>query len=227
MGITIHTIPLGVANTFIVKGQGTVLIDCGVPKKANAFSKHLQAIGIRPQDIQLIIITHGHWDHIGSAADIKQISGAKILMHQEDCKWLEALYESPPQGVNLWGKFLAKTMAALMSPFIHVRPAEVDIVLDKDSLSLDEYGIPGRIVCTPGHTSGSISLLLESGEAIVGDMAMNKFPMRLSPGLPIFAENMPQLIDSWKALLEEDIKSIYPSHGGPFSPDVMRRAVLL
>jgi glyoxylase-like metal-dependent hydrolase (beta-lactamase superfamily II) len=67
---------------------------------------------------------------------------------------------------------------------------------------------------------------LESGEAIVGDMAMNKFPMRLSPGLPIFAENMPQLIDSWKALLEEDIKSIYPSHGGPFSPDVMRRAVL-
>jgi glyoxylase-like metal-dependent hydrolase (beta-lactamase superfamily II) len=52
MPTTIHTIPLGVANTFIVKGEGTVLIDCGVPKKANAFIKHLQASGIRPQDIQ-------------------------------------------------------------------------------------------------------------------------------------------------------------------------------
>jgi glyoxylase-like metal-dependent hydrolase (beta-lactamase superfamily II) len=54
---------------------------------------------------------------------------------------------------------------------------------------------------------------------------MNSLPMRLSPGLPIFAENLPQLIESWRKLLEEDIKSIYSSHGGPFSPDIMRKAV--
>jgi glyoxylase-like metal-dependent hydrolase (beta-lactamase superfamily II) len=117
-------------------------------------------------------------------------------------------------------------MAALMSPFIHIRPAKVDIVLDNTLLSLNEYGIAGKIVHTPGHTPGSISIVLETGEAIVGDMAMNKFPMRLSPGLPIFAENMPHLIDSWKMLLEEDLKSIRPSHGGPFSPGVIRRAII-
>ena len=70
MSITIRTVPLDVAKTFIVKDQGTVLVDCGPPEKANAFVRHLPATGIKPEDIQLIIITHGHWDHIGSAADI-------------------------------------------------------------------------------------------------------------------------------------------------------------
>ena len=103
--------------------------------------------------------------------------------------------------------------------------AGVDIGFDADELSLADYGIAGRIVYTPGHTAGSISVLLDSGEAIVGDMAMNSLPMRLSPGLAVFADNLPQLIASWRMLLSRDVQTIYPSHGGPFSPEVMRRAV--
>jgi glyoxylase-like metal-dependent hydrolase (beta-lactamase superfamily II) len=225
MSPAIHTLPLGVANAFILKDQGTVLVDCGPPKKVDAFIKQLSAARIEPQDIRLIIITHGHWDHIGSAAQIKQMTGAKILMHQKERKWLEDLYTAPPQGVGGWGRFLAKTMAAVMTPFIHVHSARVDIGFDAEELSLEPYGIAGRIVYTPGHTAGSISVLLDSGEAVVGDMAMNSLPMRLSPGLPVFAESLFQLMESWRMLLRQDVRTIYPSHGGPFSPDVMRRAV--
>jgi len=222
MNISIHAISLGIANVFVVKDQGTVLIDCGAPKKTNALIKQLQAAAIKPQDIGLIVITHGHWDHIGSAADIREITGANILMHQEERKWLEGLYESPLHGVGIWGNILTRTMAPVMAPFIHVRPGTVDIALDRPTFSLERYGIAGRIIHTPGHTAGSISILLDSGEAIVGDMAMNSLPMRLSPGLPVFAENLAKLIESWRILLKEDVKMIYPSHGGPFSPDIMR-----
>ena len=57
-------------------------------------------------------------------------------------------------------------------------------------MSLAGYGIPGKIIYTPGHSMGSVSVLLDNGEAFVGDLAMNEFPLRLSPGLPIFAEDM-------------------------------------
>ncbi len=101
----------------------------------------------------------------------------------------------------------------------------VDIGFVADELSLDEYGIAGRIVYTPGHTAGSISVLLDSGEAVVGDMAMNSLPMRLSPGLPVFAENLSQLMESWRMILKQGVATIYPSHGGPFPADVMHKAV--
>ena len=225
MSVAIHTLFLGVARAFVLQDEGTVLVDCGAPGKADAFVKQLAAVGIEPQKIQLIILTHGHWDHIGSAARIQQLTGAKILMHQKERRWLEDLYTAPPRGVGLWGRLLAKTMGAAMSPFIHVSAAKVDIGLDADELSLAPYGIAGRIVYTPGHTAGSISVLLDSGAALVGDMAMNSLPMRFSPGLPVFAENLPQLMESWRMLLERNLQTIYPSHGGPFAPEVMRRAV--
>ncbi|RLB18079.1 MAG: hypothetical protein DRG82_04875 [Deltaproteobacteria bacterium] len=225
MAISVHTISLGIANVFILNNRGTVLIDCGPPKKADVFIKQLEAAGIKAQEIGLIIITHGHWDHIGSAADIKKLIGADIVMHQQEKKWLEELYESPLHGVGIWGKILAKTMVPAMKPFIHVRPAAVDIALDQFPFSLEPYGIAGRIIHTPGHTTGSISVLLDSGEAIVGDMAMNSLPMRLSPGLPTFVENLEALVASWRMLLKENLKIIYPSHGGPFSPDIIRQAL--
>jgi glyoxylase-like metal-dependent hydrolase (beta-lactamase superfamily II) len=74
----------------------------------------------------------------------------------------------------------------------------------------------------PGHSSGSVSVLLDTGEAFVGDMAMNKFPLRLSPGMPIYAENSQLLIESWQTLMDEGVKTVYPAHGDAFSADVMR-----
>jgi len=92
----------------------------------------------------------------------------------------------------------------------------VDLVITDDGLSLEEYGIPGRIIYTPGHTPGSISLLLETGDAFVGCLTHNAPPFRLSPNHPIFAEDLDKLWESWKFLIDQGADMIYPGHGDPF-----------
>ena len=88
---------------------------------------------------------------------------------------------------------------------------------DNEGLSLIDYGIPGRIIHTPGHTLGSVSVLLDTGDAFVGCMAHNNPPFRLKPGLPIFAENLSMLKKSWRKLLDMGARTIYPGHGNSFS----------
>lgn len=84
------------------------------------------------------------------------------------------------------------------------------------------FTIQGKVIHTPGHSSGSVSILLDTGEAFVGDLAVNKFPLRLTPGLPIFAEDWPKLIESWQKLLDLGVKTVYPAHGKAFSADIIR-----
>ena len=87
---------------------------------------------------------------------------------------------------SAWGNFLCVLMKTLFTPFRTIKPADVDIVLDNNEFSLADYGIAGKVIYTPGHSSGSVSVLLDTGEAFVGDLAMNTLPMKFSPGLPVF-----------------------------------------
>ena len=107
----------------------------------------------------------------------------------------------------------------------HIPATNVDIVLGDGDFPLTEYGIPGKIVYTPGHSIGSVSVLLETGDAFVGDLAMSGFPV-VTPGLPILAENMQKVKASWKVLLDQGAKTIYPAHGKPFSVDIIQKALL-
>ena len=93
-------------------------------------------------------------------------------------------------------------------------------------MSLAGYGIPGKIIYTPGHSVGSVSVLLDSGDAFVGDLAMNAFPLRLSPGLPIFAEDMEKVKASWRRLLGDGAKTVYPAHGKPFAAELIRKSLV-
>jgi len=220
----IYQMVLGFDNCYILRGRFCILIDGGSLGQGDNFRKNIQKLAMKPEEIKLIVLTHGHWDHIGSAADIKDISGARIAMHRWEKDVLEKSLQPTPPGGTLWGQILV-WLISLCKPFSHISPAKVDIILGDEDVSLAEYGIAGRIIHTPGHSAGSVSVLLDSGEAFVGDLAMAGFPLRFSPGLPILAENMEQVRKSWQKLLSAGAETIYPAHGKPFSADIIRRTL--
>jgi hydroxyacylglutathione hydrolase len=74
--------------------------------------------------------------------------------------------------------------------------ARADVVLEGEQLSLGAYGIEAELLHTPGHTPGSLSVLLPGGEALVGDLD--------------------QAVASWNLLLARGVKTVYPGHGRPF-----------
>jgi len=224
MNIDIISISLGFDQCYVLKGDGVIVVDAGQPNKGVAFIKALGNAGIKPHDVQLVVMTHGHWDHIGSASEIKSSTGATLAIHHSEAHWLENSLTPLPPGSTPWGKVFI-SLHQLFMPFIKVPAVKADLLLGDNDLSLVDYGIPGRIVCTPGHSSGSVTVLLDSGEAFVGDLAMNKFPLRLSPGLPIFAEDPTEVIKSWKKLIELGASTIYPAHGKSFPIAVIEAAL--
>jgi hydroxyacylglutathione hydrolase len=222
--VLIQPLKLGADRCYLIQGDGIVMIDGGFPKRTRKFLTTLEKLALRPDAIKLVILTHAHWDHIGSVKIIKDMTGAKVALHREEREWLEKTLKPVPPAVTSWGRFLARIMTMLL-PRINIPAVEVDIVLEDRAFALAEYGIPGRVLPTPGHSRGSVSVLLETGAAFVGDLAMNSWPLRLGPGLPIFFEDIQQIRESWTLLLNKGAKMIYPAHGWPFSANVIRKAL--
>jgi glyoxylase-like metal-dependent hydrolase (beta-lactamase superfamily II) len=224
MKVDILTIPLGFDQCYVLKGKAVIAVDAGQPNKGKTFVRALESAAISPQEVKLVLMTHGHWDHIGSAKEIKSLTGAALAMHHSEAHWLESSLKPLSAGVTAWGKVLT-ALHKLFMPLIKVPAAKVDLAIGDDGLSLVDYGIPGRVLHTPGHSSGSVTVLLDTGEAFVGDLAMNRFPLCLSPRLPIFAEDTAAAVRSWKMLLDRGASTVYPAHGKPFPASVIEKAV--
>ena len=70
-----------------------------------------------------------------------------------------------------------------------------------------------------------MSVLLEQGDAFVGDLAMNGLPMRWGPGMTIFSDSRATVIESWRKLLDLGATRIHPAHGRAFPASVFRKGL--
>ena len=222
MKTEIHRFSLGVANCYLIKEEGVILVDAGTPNRQGKFLKTLKDLSIEPKDISLILLTHGHWDHVGSVHEIKRLTGGKVAINQHEKDWVEQALQPLPPGISLWGKIFGAIIKIFM-PLVNFTGTSVDLVLEDKEFPLEPYGIHGKVLYTPGHSLGSMSLLLDTGDAFVGDLATNGLPLRIGPGMSLFTEDTNAARESWRLLLERGAKWIYPGHGKPFKADALEK----
>jgi hydroxyacylglutathione hydrolase len=212
-------------NVFLIRGRGgCVLVDTGNPGKADRIlarlaahtSTSLSAGGVAPHDVRLILITHGHVDHFGSAAELRERTGAPVAIHALDADAVrQGIHQPDSLHPTSWPIDLLLRIPLPLFP--DRAPAfEPDIVFEEE-WRLDQYGVAGQVILTPGHTPGSVSVLLDSGEAIVGDLAMGQLMSIIHrPGLPIVAWDLERNRESVRRLVALSPRVVYVGHGGPF-----------
>ncbi|MGA2367469.1 MAG: MBL fold metallo-hydrolase [Dehalococcoidia bacterium] len=207
-------------NSYIVRGDKPIIVDTGLPGYDASILQSMEENGIGPGDVSLIIITHCHQDHFGSVAALKQKTGAPVAIHKADAEYLKTGGNPPLIPVGAKGKTMEVVSKMVKKP--EVTGLTPDILIESE-MDLAKYGVKGKIILTPGHTPGGISIALESGEVLVGDLIFGGLIRPAAPGFPYFAESVEQLLQSIQKVLDLQPKIIYAGHGGPFTAESVRR----
>jgi len=211
-------IRLRLSNAFLVVGKRPVLVDAGSPGEAEKILSAVRSNGVEPRDLSLILLTHAHTDHAGSAKALREQTGAPVALHPADAQMLRRGTMGKLKPVRPRHRLLELYVNKPFEGF------EADIELADDQ-RLDEFGLAGSIVATPGHCAGSVSVVLDSASeetprnAIVGDLLIGGFLggmfNRHRPRLPYFAEDLQELNRSINRLLGHATGNWYLGHGGP------------
>jgi len=209
--MNVHTLFTGVANTHIVENErGVIVIDAGMPRHARQIVNALRALGHSPQDLKLILLTHGHIDHAGSAVALKRLTGAPIALHRADARLTATRDLKIPPGRSATTDVVGQTIAK----FGWVVPLETftpDVWLE-DGMALRDFGIDARVVHTPGHTAGSVSLAFDDGAVFVGDAILNL----LHVSFPLFWEDAVAARESACKIRALQPRVCYSGHGRAF-----------
>ena len=145
----VYSIKLFFNRAFLLTGENLVLIDTGYPYQAQRITRFIRKIGRKPEELSLIILTHHHIDHRGSARALKKLTGAKIAAHPDDIPFINGKKHSYKGYKLKWVQFLL----FLTELIFRQEKVNVDIEL-RDGNSINNLIIHH----TPGHTEGSISL---------------------------------------------------------------------
>jgi glyoxylase-like metal-dependent hydrolase (beta-lactamase superfamily II) len=162
----VHLIPNITANPYlIIDPDGLTLIDAGLPGSHRKILRYLAGLGYAPKDLKRILITHADFDHVGGLAALQAATGARVFASRVEAQAMAEGHPSRPlKPRSVIVKLLFTAMAGLFKP----TSVQVDELL-ADGQTLPVLG-GLRVVETPGHTPGHISLFAPSaGILFCGD----------------------------------------------------------
>lgn len=192
--------------------HGPALVDTGLPGQAAQIAAALAEQGLAVADLRRIIITHQDFDHVGTLHELVQASRAQVLAHASEAPFIDGT--ELPRFAHPELQAQRPELRAIVEAF---RPTPVDLLLHDDT-RLDLAG-GVRVVFTPGHTPGHISLYLERTRTLIAGDALVAQDGRLHGPLPQASMDMPRALQSVRRLAELDIATIICYHGGVVADD--------
>lgn len=211
----------GMSNGFFIFDKAVVAVDSGCLEGEEVFLDVCKKAGIKPTDIKLIIVTHGHVDHFYNVPAMKKLSGAPVMCHKNAADFLNKGLDPDVMGRTSEGKEIIRRQEAEGNPTDHTPVVKVDYEIEGD-YDLTPWGVSGKLIYTPGHSRGCMSVVLDTREAIVGDIIV-KTPLTGLPGLAFLSygeDTNEELYASVRKLLDCADK-FYSGHGGPFDRDTV------
>lgn len=171
----IPTTPFDLVNSFLLADDdgSLTLVDAGLKRADKRILAALAELGKAPADVRRIVLTHAHSDHAGGLAGTQSATGARVLSHDRDAVYLQS--GTPPQLDT--SRRAGRLLNRVRGGFAKVTVAETF----QDGAVLPVAG-GLRVVHTPGHTPGHVSLLHEAtGVLVTGDSIFNVRGLRYSP----------------------------------------------
>ena len=221
-GSLVRRLLAGRSNVFLVSRDNRhLLIDTSTKMNRRELAMKLDALSIKPGALSALILTHAHFDHAANAAMIRNTYNAKIIVSEREAGLLESGKNAPLQGAVPVTRFLYRFIMKRFSvmDWLGYDPCNYDIVV-RDRYDLNDFGFNAYIMPTPGHTAGSMSVIVDDEIAIAGDALFGVFPGSV---LPPWAADRGQMIRSWKILLDTGCRLFLPSHGRPRDRDTLLR----
>lgn len=220
----IHHFDCGPFNWYLIEeGARLTLVDAGFPGHYDVYRKGLKTLGKSSKDIEAIVLTHAHADHIGFAEKVRKETGVKVYVHSADAKMACKPLQLPWFGLlsNAWRAYTAKMLGVAIINGVFTMPHLTKVQTISDGQVLDIPGRP-RVLYTPGHTDGEIVLFLEDRKVLIsGDTLVTRNLLTGELGQPqltnpILNGNYKQAMRSLDLLRELGEVTMLSGHGIPW-----------
>ncbi|MBC8063000.1 MAG: MBL fold metallo-hydrolase [Clostridiaceae bacterium] len=228
----IINLKLKVTNCFLIKCETKyILIDTGYEYEWELFCKKLKDVSVSINEISHIILTHHHDDHCGLLNNLLEANKDIRVVMSHLAKDLLLKGEND---ITHGGGLVNKRISLLFSlerlisngkgvvkrtlKFNPYKTRENDILV-KGETQLKDIGVnlQGKIIETPGHSIDSISIMFEDGNSFVGDAAANFLQFAGTKYCVVFICDMDEYYNSWRKIISNHAKEIFPAHGRPFN----------
>lgn len=193
------------ANCYLLQGEGgSILVDTCNYKDGPALLR-----AVTGKNVKLILLTHCHFDHVSSAAYLAKRLNVPIAMSEKDLHLIGHGTDSHLRADNALGRVMVFFSQSVLrkSTYSLFEPS----VLLKDGMDLSPWGVAAHIVALPGHTPGTVGVLTDDGDFIVGDAMFDIF----HPTGSRLYEDRQEMKCSVEKIRYSSAKTIWVGHGNP------------